>query len=60
MAQPKEQTKAVLVRLPADVKVWLENEARKTFASQNSEIVRCIRARMDADPPRKAANAGET
>lgn len=58
MTQPKEQTKAVLVRLPADVKAWLENEARKTLASQNSEIVRCIRARMEAEPSREAAGVG--
>jgi hypothetical protein len=38
-----------LVRLPSDVKAWIEREAAKTMASRNSEIVRCIRARMDAE-----------
>jgi hypothetical protein len=49
VAHPKEQTKTVLLRLPVDVKAWVENEARRTLASQNSEIVRCIRARMEAE-----------
>jgi hypothetical protein len=38
----------MLIRLPRDVKSWLEKEAARTLASQNSEIIRCIRARMDA------------
>jgi hypothetical protein len=42
----KEQTKAVLLRLPLDVKAWIEQEAARTLASQNSEIIRIIRARM--------------
>lgn len=60
MAQLKEKPKAVLVRLPAEVKAWVENEARRTLASQNSEIVRCIRARMEGGSSRKAPGAGET
>jgi hypothetical protein len=42
-------SKPVMLRLPADVKTWLEQEAARMMASQNSEIVRCLRARMDAD-----------
>jgi hypothetical protein len=42
----KRATIAVLVRLPLDVKLWLEREAARNAASQNSEIVRSIRARM--------------
>jgi hypothetical protein len=41
------ETVALLVRLPPDVKLWLEREAARNDASQNSEIVRSIRARMD-------------
>jgi CRISPR/Cas system-associated protein Csm6 len=41
------ETVALLVRLPPDVKLWLEREAARNAASQNSEIVRSIRARMD-------------
>jgi hypothetical protein len=45
----KDETKAVLLRLPKDVKAWIEKEAARSLASQNSEILRCIRARMEPD-----------
>jgi hypothetical protein len=51
----KEETAAVLLRLPKDVKDWVEKEAARTLASQNSEILRCIRARMDTEQSKKAA-----
>lgn len=38
-----------LVRLPRDVKDWIEKEAARTMASQNSEIVRTIRCRMESE-----------
>jgi hypothetical protein len=37
----------MMVRMPKDVKTWLEKEAARTGASQNSEIVRLLRDRMD-------------
>jgi hypothetical protein len=49
----KGETKAVLLRLPNDVKAWIEKEAERTLASQNSEILRCIRARMDIEQPKR-------
>jgi hypothetical protein len=55
----KQETKALLVRLPREVKAWLERESARTLASQNSEIVRCIRARMDADQAWEALRDGE-
>ena len=39
----------ILVRLPVEMKIWLEIEAARNGASQNSEIVRTIRARMDGE-----------
>ena len=33
-------------RLPDDVKAWLEAEAERNGSSQNSEIVRALRAAM--------------
>jgi hypothetical protein len=39
----------MIIRLPRDVKGWLEKEAARTLASQNSEIIRALRARMDAE-----------
>jgi len=34
------------LRLPVDVKAWLEAEAERNGSSQNSEIVRALRAAM--------------
>jgi hypothetical protein len=52
----KRATVAVLVRLPPDVKRWLEREAARNAGSQNSEIVRSIRKRMDSEKqPERAA-----
>jgi hypothetical protein len=45
----KEETRAVLLRLPLDVKTWIEQRAARTLASQNNEILRIIRARMDSE-----------
>jgi hypothetical protein len=50
----KPETKAVLLRLPHDVKEWVEKEAARTLASQNSEIIRSLRARMDAEQRERA------
>jgi 1,2-phenylacetyl-CoA epoxidase PaaB subunit len=43
----KENTETVFVRLPADVKLWIVKQAKKNGSSQNSEIIRSIRDRMD-------------
>jgi hypothetical protein len=43
------------VRLPPDVKGWLEQEAERNWTSQNSEIIRSIRARMGAAEQLKRA-----
>ncbi len=39
--------KPLQLRLPADLKAWLKAEAEKTGASQNSEVIRAIRAAKD-------------
>jgi hypothetical protein len=49
-----ERRPFVTTRLPPDVKAWLEREAARNGASQNSEIIRSLRIRMDTEPPRKA------
>jgi len=51
----KDQAQRVLVRLPREIKSWIEREAERNCASQNSEIIRALRARMDAQQPEKAA-----
>ena len=40
-------TKALQLRLPDDVKEWIEAEAAKNSCSQNSEIIRAIRERIE-------------
>jgi hypothetical protein len=37
----------MLIRVPADIKQWLKSEAQRNLSSQASEIVRCLRVRMD-------------
>ena len=39
--------KPMQLRLPPDLKVWVAEQAEKNGASQNSEVIRCIRERMD-------------
>lgn len=43
--------KALQLRLPPDLKAWLKAEAEKNGASQNSEVIRAIRAAMDRTDP---------
>lgn len=38
--------KPLQLRLPADLKAWLKAEAEKNGASQNSEVIRALRAAM--------------
>lgn len=38
--------KPMQLRLPSDLKAWLQAEAEKNGASQNSEVIRAIRAAM--------------
>lgn len=39
--------KALQLRIPADLKDWLRQEAERNGASQNSEIIRALRAAME-------------
>ena len=39
----------ILVRLPADVKKWLEGQAAYNLSSQSSEVVRALRSRMESE-----------
>lgn len=43
----KQETIGLRVRLPSDVKAFIEQEAVHNASSQNSEIVRCIREKME-------------
>jgi hypothetical protein len=39
--------KPLQLRLPPDLKTWITAQAEATVSSQNSEIIRAIRERMD-------------
>lgn len=41
----------LMLRLPPDFKAFIEHEAARNGSSQNSEIVRSIRERMDRQRP---------
>lgn len=50
MADCQMDTKSKLkfmLRLPPDVKRWLEREANKNASSKASEVVRAVREKMD-------------
>lgn len=44
----REDLKQVLLRIPNDVKMFLQEQADHNCGSVNSEIVRAVRARMEA------------
>ena len=44
---PAKDLPKFVVRLPEDAKRWLKDEADRNASSQNSEVVRAIRERMD-------------
>ena len=54
---PKKETATTtfLIRLPNDLLSWVEEQASRSLASRNSEIVRAIiRAKMDSEQSKKA------
>ncbi|WP_298373841.1 Arc domain-containing protein [uncultured Bradyrhizobium sp.] len=38
----------MIIRVPADVRLWLEVQAKQNISSMTSEIVRAVRDRMHA------------
>ena len=40
----------LLVRLPDEVKAWLAAQADRNGSSQNSEVIRALRAAMEREP----------
>ena len=47
--------KPMQLRLPPDLKTWIQAQAQKNGASQNSEIIRAIRDRMERTEPQTNA-----
>jgi hypothetical protein len=51
MVRKAEVGGRLLLRLPKEIKSWIEQEAAYNGSSQNSEIIRCVRSRMDSQRP---------
>ncbi|MBB3771566.1 Arc/MetJ-type ribon-helix-helix transcriptional regulator [Angulomicrobium tetraedrale] len=47
MTYPSRELPKFMLRLPEEMKEFIEEQSNKYGASMNSEIIRCIRERMD-------------
>lgn len=50
-----DQRKPMQLRLPPDLKRWIEEEAERNGCSQNSEVIRAVRERMDQTDQARSA-----
>nr|WP_201829568.1 Arc family DNA-binding protein [Microvirga zambiensis] len=61
---PSRDLDKLVVRLPDGFRHWLKDQADRNGSSQNSEVIRSIRERMDrvaaGEGPRQAYPAAET
>ena len=46
------ETVKQLIRLPKDVKQWLERESARNVSTQTAEVVRSVRERMQREQTR--------
>jgi hypothetical protein len=46
----KREIVEFMARLPHDQKRWIEEQADKNHTSQNAEVIRAIRFRMENEP----------
>ncbi len=46
--------KPMQLRLPADLKQWISEQSKSNVSSQNSEVIRAVRERMERATARKA------
>ena len=51
-----EATKQLPIRFPTDVKAWIEEQSRLNGSSQNSEVIRAMRAAMARTSAETATN----
>lgn len=59
----KMDRKSMLIRIPLDIKDWIQAEAKDSFSSQNSFVVRSLRKAMqhastESDAARSALGNG--
>ena len=52
------ETKQFKLIIPADVKAWLEAEAKKNLRSQSAQIVSCLRAEMSKSEQAQCQQGG--
>jgi hypothetical protein len=45
-----DETRQLALRVPAEMKAWLEKQAGRNRSSINSEVVRLVRAAMEREP----------
>lgn len=45
---PSDEMPKLTLRIPADLKLWLEKKARREAASQNTLIIQALRQMQDA------------
>lgn len=45
---PSEEMPRLTLRIPADLKLWLERKAKRECASQNTLIIQALRASQEA------------
>lgn len=45
---PSEQMPRLVVRIPADLKLWLEKKSRRDAISQNALVVQALRQSQEA------------
>jgi len=45
----KHQWAKMLVRLPPPLKAWVVRQAENNCTSHNSEVIRCVRERMERE-----------
>jgi len=53
---PREKVQ-LKINLPADVKLWLEAQARQNLRSQTSEVILAIREKIDRETEKADALA---
>jgi hypothetical protein len=49
-----ERNPKLLIRVPPDMREWLEAQAKRNASNMLAEVVRSVRARMDAEQARAA------
>ena len=55
---PSRDLPKLMIRMPRDMKLWLMAQAKRNASSQNSEIIRTLRERMDRETVTKTRTAG--